>query len=70
MSQPQGHSAAGRIMSMRNSSATIGNQTRDLLACSTVPQPMCATTYPTPSTTSVLYTRYTTYVATGHVSAQ
>jgi len=35
----QGHSAAIRIMSMKNSSDTIGNQTRDLLACSTVPQP-------------------------------
>jgi hypothetical protein len=26
-------------MSMRNSSDTIGNRTRDLPACSTVPQP-------------------------------
>jgi hypothetical protein len=39
LSQPQGHSAAGRIMSMKNSSDTIGNRTRDLPACSTVPQP-------------------------------
>ena len=37
--QPQGHSAVGRIMSMKNSSDTIGNRTRDLLTCSTVPQP-------------------------------
>jgi len=29
---PQGHSAAGRIMSMKNSNNTIGNQTRDLPA--------------------------------------
>jgi len=28
LSQPQGHSAAGRIMSMKNSNDTIGNQTR------------------------------------------
>jgi len=28
----------GRIMSMKNSSDTIGNQTRNLPACSTVPQ--------------------------------
>jgi len=30
--QPQGHSAAGRIMSMKNSNDTIGNRTRDLEA--------------------------------------
>ena len=39
LSLPQGHSAAGRIMSMKNSSDTIGNRTRDLSACSAVPQP-------------------------------
>ena len=39
LSQPQGHSAAGRIMTMKNSIYTIGNRTRDLPACSTVPQP-------------------------------
>jgi hypothetical protein len=38
LSQPQGHSAAGRIMSMKNSTNTIGNRTRDLPACSAVPQ--------------------------------
>ena len=38
LSQPQGHSAAGRIMSMKNSDI-IGNRTRDLPACSAVPQP-------------------------------
>jgi len=36
---PQGHSAAGRIMSMKNSTDTIENGTRDLLACNAVPQP-------------------------------
>jgi len=36
---PRGHSAAGRIMSMKNFNDTIGNRTRELLACSTVPQP-------------------------------
>jgi len=30
LSQPQGHSAAGRITSLKNSNDTIGNQTRDL----------------------------------------
>ena len=37
--EPQGHSAAGRIMSMKNSNDTIGNRTRDLPTCSAVPQP-------------------------------
>ena len=37
LSRPQGHSAAGRIMSMKNSSHTIGNRTRELTACSAVP---------------------------------
>jgi len=39
LSQPQGHSGAGRIMSMKNSNDTIGNRTRDLPTCSAVPQP-------------------------------
>jgi hypothetical protein len=39
LSQPQGHSAAGNIMSMKNSNDTIGNRTRDLPACSSVSQP-------------------------------
>jgi hypothetical protein len=37
LSQTQGHTAAG--MSMKNSNYTIGNRTRDLPACSAVPQP-------------------------------
>ena len=39
LSQPQGHSAAGRILSMKNSNDNNGNRTRDLPTCSTVPQP-------------------------------
>ena len=39
LSRPQGHNAAGRIMSMKNSNDTIGNRTCDLPACSAVPQP-------------------------------
>ena len=39
LSQPQGHSAAGRIMSMKNSNDTIWNRTRDLTSCSAVSQP-------------------------------
>ena len=39
MNRPLGHSETGRIMSMKNSSETIENRTRDLPACSAVPQP-------------------------------
>jgi hypothetical protein len=39
LSQPQGHSAAGRNMSMKNSSDTIEYRTRDLPNCRAVPQP-------------------------------
>jgi hypothetical protein len=39
LSQPKGHSAAGRIMSMKNSNDIIGNRTRNLPACSAMPQP-------------------------------
>ena len=39
LTQPQGHSATERIMSMKNSNDTIGKRTRDLPACSAVPQP-------------------------------
>jgi len=38
-SRPQGYSAAGRAISMKNSSDVIGYRTRDLRACSAVPQP-------------------------------
>jgi hypothetical protein len=40
LSRPQGHSAAGRIMSMKNSNDTIGNRSRNLPVCSSVPQPL------------------------------
>ena len=39
LSLPQDHSAAGRIVPMKNSNDTIGNQTCDLPACSSVSQP-------------------------------
>ena len=39
LSQPQGHSAAGRIMLVKNSMNTAGNRTRDLSGFSAVPQP-------------------------------
>jgi hypothetical protein len=37
LSRPQGHSATGRIISLKNSNDTIGNQTRDLPVCSVGP---------------------------------
>ena len=36
MVRPQDHSAAGRIISIKNSNDTIGNRTRDLPSCSAV----------------------------------
>jgi hypothetical protein len=38
VSRPQGHSAAGRIKSIKISNNTIGNRTRDLPTCAAVPQ--------------------------------
>jgi hypothetical protein len=40
LSRPQCHSAAERIMPMKNSNDTIGNRSRDLPVCSAVPQPL------------------------------
>jgi len=37
LSRPQGHSAIGRIMSMKNSNDKICNRTSDLPICSTAP---------------------------------
>ena len=37
LSRPQGHSAIGRIMSMKNSNDTIWNRISDLTICSTAP---------------------------------
>ena len=39
LSLPQGDSAVGRIMAMKNSNDSTGNRTRNLPACSEVPQP-------------------------------
>jgi len=40
LSRPQGHSAIGRIMSMKKSNDTIWNRTRALPICNTVPEPL------------------------------
>jgi hypothetical protein len=39
LSRSQDHNTTGRIKSLKNSSDSIGNQTRDLPVCRTVPQP-------------------------------
>ena len=39
LGQPQDHSAIRRDMSMKNSIDTVGNRTRDLTTCRSVPQP-------------------------------
>jgi hypothetical protein len=39
LSRPQGHNATGRLKSLKNSSDSIGNRTRDLPAWSVLPQP-------------------------------
>ena len=43
LSRPEDHSAAGSIMPMKNLNDTIGNRTRDLQACSTLPPPTAHT---------------------------
>jgi hypothetical protein len=53
--RPQGHSAAGRITSMKNSNDTIGNRTCDLLACSAVPQPTAPLHAPNTAVHCTLY---------------
>ena len=55
LNQLQCHISTGRIMLMTNSSDTIGNWTRDLSACSAVPQP----TAPNPA--PIIY-RYSLFI--------
>ena len=47
---PQGHSAIGRIMSMKNSNYTSWDRTSDLPICSTATYPLC---YRRPHTTLI-----------------
>jgi hypothetical protein len=37
--RPQGRSAAGKIMIFKNANKSIGNRTRDLQTCTSVPRP-------------------------------
>ena len=59
--RPQGHNAAGRIVSMINSSDNIGNQNRDLPGCRAVPQPTAIPRVPARSGSSVCYSKLYTY---------
>ena len=59
LSQPQGHNAAGMIMSMKNSNDTTGNRTRNLPVCSTVPMPIAP---PRTHTLCVFYSNEIKYV--------
>jgi len=43
LNRPQGHSAAGRIVSMKIFGDTFGNRTHDLPTCSAVPRHLCST---------------------------
>ena len=54
MNRPQDHNAAGRIMSMKNSNDTIGYRTRNLPACSAVPQPTAPPRGPNKYSMSIL----------------
>jgi hypothetical protein len=47
LSRAQGHCATGRIRSIEKLNYLIGNRTRDLPACSTVPQPTTLQRAPT-----------------------
>ena len=47
LSRPQSHNATGRIKSLKNSSDSMGNRTRDLPVCSAVPQPTAPPRTPT-----------------------
>jgi hypothetical protein len=46
LSRPKSHNETGSIKSLKNSSDSIGNRTRDLAACSAVPQPSAPTRAP------------------------
>jgi hypothetical protein len=48
LSRPQGHSAARRIMSTKNSSANIWNRICDVPTCSAVPYPTAPLSAPPP----------------------
>ena len=56
-SPAKGHSAAGRIMSMKYSNDTTENRTRDLQACSAVPFPTAPQRDPTISVNLSIYLR-------------
>ena len=59
LSQPQDYNVAWRIMPMKNSNDTNGNRTRDLPACSAVPQPTTPPRAPSlPYTPSIFHSSF------------
>ena len=63
LTQPQGHSAAGRIMLMKNSNNTIGNRTLDLPAFSAVPQATASPRAPIKNIDHVVFSETIDYFA-------
>jgi len=61
LSRPQGHSAIGRIMSIKNSNDTICNRTSDLPICSTAPKPLCYCGSPSKKVSTLLLLEYETH---------
>jgi hypothetical protein len=60
LSLPHGHSAPGRVMSMKKSSDTVENRNHNLLSCSAVPQPAA----PQRAQSYVLYIYIYLYITT------
>jgi hypothetical protein len=65
LSQPQGHSAATSIMSMKNANDTNGNRTCDLPACSAVPQPTAVFTFMDRQNWQVILSMWTASISPG-----
>jgi hypothetical protein len=58
LSRPHGHSVVGRIKSIEKSSDLIGNKTRDLPACSIVPQTTTLLRVPVITSVFCIYVRF------------
>jgi hypothetical protein len=69
LSRPQGHTSARGIKSLKNSSDPIGNRTRDLPACSAVPQPTAPPRTPISTFVDNIF-YYESYVYWNHICNQ
>jgi hypothetical protein len=63
LSQPKGHSAAGRIMAIKNYNVTVGNWNRELPTCSSVPQPTVLPPVPKHNLILLLNNNKTTHIS-------